>query len=243
MSRSTELRRSSADGRAARVLRNSPRKICFRKRTSSTLICRISTAGARKLELKENNKKAADRQARYDSERQDQQDAFKQEVEDSHSDQTEFISGKIEQVGIDPDAPELIYQVDYKLDGFVKQAGRNKILAVGNLLGSQTELLSADRRRNDDIVMTAPREFIIKADIELPAGYSVSEKALAAIRREVENEAGLFTVSAEAKDGHVIIETTKRYNHRREPAEMWKALSEIVDAASAWRSATLLMEQ
>lgn len=195
------------------------------------------------IALKGNNKKAADRQARYDSQRQDQAEAFKQEVEDSHSDQTEFISGKIEQVGIDPEAPELIYNVNYKMDGFVKQAGKNKIMAVGNLLGRQTELLTADRERNDDIIMTAPREFVVRADIELPAGYRVSEKALNAIRRDVKNDAGQFTVTAETKDGHVIIEITKRYNNRKEAVKMWKDLSDIVDAASAWRSSTLLMEQ
>ncbi|MDE6703732.1 MAG: DUF3857 domain-containing protein, partial [Muribaculaceae bacterium] len=202
----------------------------------------LNRSGA-EVSLKGNNKKAADRQERYNSERQEQQDAFKQEVEDSHKNQTEFISGNVEQVGIDPDAPELIYNVSYKMDGFVKQAGKNKIMSVGNLLGGQTELLTADRERNDDIVMSSPREFVVRADIELPAGYRVSEKALDALRREVKNEAGLFTVTAEAKGGHVIIEITKRYNHRHEPAGLWRELTEIVDAASAWQSSTLLLEQ
>ena len=129
------------------------------------------------------------------------------------------------------------------MDGFVKQAGKNKIMAVGNLLGRQTELLTADRERNDDIIMTAPREFVVKADIELPAAYHVSEKALNAIKRDIKNEAGLFAVTAEAKSDHVIIEITKRYNSRKEAAKIWKDLSEIVDSASAWRSSTLLMEQ
>ena len=195
------------------------------------------------LSLKGNSKKTADRQERFASGRQEQEDAFRREVEESHKEQTEFISGKIEQIGIDPEAPELIYSVNYRLDGFVKQAGKNKIMSVGSLLGGQTELLTADRDRNDDIVMIAPREFIIKADIELPAGYHVSEKALDALKRDVRNEAGTFSVKAESNDRHILIEITKRYNHRREQAEMWKDLSEIVDAAASWQSSTLLLEQ
>ena len=195
------------------------------------------------LSLKGNSKKTADRQERFASGRQEQEDAFRREVEESHKEQTEFISGKIEQIGIDPEAPELIYSVNYRLDGFVKQAGKNKIMSVGSLLGGQTELLTADRDRNDDIVMIAPREFIIKADIELPAGYHVSEKALDALKRDVRNEAGNFSVKAESNDRHILIEITKRYNHRREQAEMWKDLSEIVDAAASWQSSTLLLEQ
>ena len=151
--------------------------------------------------------------------KEERMDAFKSEVEGAHKDlSVEFVSGELEQVGVDPAESELIYKVDYKIDGLVKSAGKNMILSVGKLLGGQTELLQTDRKRSDDIVMSAPREFITRIEMNLPSGYRVSDKSLDALRRNVANECGEFNVVADVKDNKLQLTIIKRYNSRRLPA-------------------------
>ena len=194
--------------------------------------------------LKEKKKKAADRESRYATLKEERMDAFKSEVEGAHKDlSVEFVSGELEQVGVDPAESELIYKVDYKIDGLVKSAGKNMILSVGKLLGGQTELLQTDRKRSDDIVMSAPREFITRIEMNLPSGYRVSDKSLDALRRNVANECGEFNVVADVKDNKLQLTIIKRYNSRRLPAENWNDVTDIVDAASDWQSATLMLER
>ena len=100
----------------------------------------------------------------------------------------------------------------------MKSAGKNMILSVGKLLGGQTELLQTDRKRSDDIVMSAPREFITRIEMNLPSGYRVSDKSLDALRRNVANECGEFNVVADVKDNKLQLTIIKRYNSRRLPA-------------------------
>lgn len=196
------------------------------------------------LSIKEKKKKAADRQSRYAALKENRAEAFKSEVEGAHSGlSVDFLSGGIEQVGVDPEASELIYNVNYKIDGLVKPAGKNLILSVGKLLGGQTEILQTDRKRIDDVVMSAPREFVTRIDLELPAGYKVSPKSIDALKRNVDNEAGKFEVEASVADGHLLLEITKIYRHRREPVSAWAELSKVVDAASEWLGTTLLLEK
>ena len=194
--------------------------------------------------LKDGKKEAADREARHVSEKSDQTDAFKDEISSYHGDsQMEFVDGKVDQIGIDPENPELVYTVSYKADDLVRQAGKNILLAVGKLMSKQSTLLESDRTRADDAVMVAPREFITKIDIQLPSGYKVSDKSVRSLERSVENSAGVFKVTASFADGQLKIETTKRYNHRREKAAKWGELMQILDAAGEWQGATILLER
>lgn len=201
-------------------------------------------SGEIELSIKEKKKEAVDRQARYAAIKEKRDDAFKEEVEAVHDGlSVEFISGEIEQVGVDPSASELIYNVNYKIDGLVKSAGRNMVLSVGKLLGGQTELLQADRARTDYVAMSAPREFVTKIDVELPLEYRVSDKSIEALQRKVENKTGSFETKVSVSDGHLYLDVKKRYNHRNEPAEAWAELSQIVDAASEWFGQTILLEK
>ncbi|MBP2690525.1 MAG: hypothetical protein J6B44_01680 [Muribaculaceae bacterium] len=206
-------------------------------------LCYLNRDGV-EIELQGGRKKADDRSEKYVTERSLQQDAFKEEVEDVHSGlPIEFESGKIVQVGVDPASPELVYNVKYKIADLLKTAGKNMIFSVGKLLGGQNELLESDRSRTDDVIMVAPREFITKIDIELPTGYQISEKTLNDLKRNVENASGLFAVEPSVENGHLHVDITKRYNHKRESASAWKDLVEIIDAAAEWQAATCLLEK
>lgn len=194
--------------------------------------------------LKENDKKAGDRAERYADARRDRIDDFKDEISSYHGDATtEFIDGSIVSVGIDPDSPELVYDLHYTVDGLLKRAGKNFVLSIGRLLSRQTELLPSDMDRVDDVVMTSPREFVTRISVGLPSGVSVSQKSLGALCRSVDNAAGTFKVVAAQNGSRLDVEVTKCYKHRREPASAWTELADVLDAAASWQSATVLLEK
>lgn len=196
------------------------------------------------LSIKEKSRKATDRAGRYATAKEKRVDEFKDEIKLYHGDDLcEYVDGRIEQVGIDPISPEMVYALDYEIDGVVKRAGNNILLSVGRLLSTQTEVTDQDRRRRDEALMSSPREFITNIRIAIPAGYKVSDKSLDALRRNVEDETGEFCVTADVKDGVVSISVIKRYKNRFIPVAQWDNAIKTLEAALLWRSSSILFEK
>lgn len=194
--------------------------------------------------VKEKKKQTADREARYEEQQAQQTEEFKSEVEAYHGTApARFNSGKITSIGIDPEHPELIYDLDYSMDNYVKRAGKNIIVAIGNLLSEQIKLQPADRQRNDDVTMTTPRRYTTVINLDIPNGYKVNEKSLSALNRSISNKAGEFMVKASSSDGKISITVNKEYSQPTLKAPEWNSLLEILDTASDWNSASLILEK
>lgn len=197
------------------------------------------------VDIKENSKEAADRLERYADGRNEQKNDFKEEIKAYHgTDASEFAGGRVTSVGIDPEAPQLTYDIDYTMDNLVKRAGKNLILSAGKLLSGQVEPLPSDRERTDDVRMRTPREYVTRISLHVPDGYRVNQRSLAALGTSVSNGAGCFTVSASAPSPDTVdIEITKRYDAVRLPASEWGELLRILDAANAWQASTLILDR
>ncbi|WP_288716965.1 DUF3857 domain-containing protein [uncultured Duncaniella sp.] len=197
------------------------------------------------VDIKENKKEAADRQERYADGRNEQKNDFKAEIKAYHgTDASEFSSGSVTSIGIDPSDPELRYNISYTMDNLVKRAGKNLILSAGKLMSGQIEALPSDRWRTDDVYLRTPREYVTRISLKLPAGYSVNARSLAALDTSVSNETGSFTVSASAPSADLVsIEITKRYNAHLLSASDWSELLKVLDAANAWQGSTLILDK
>lgn len=195
------------------------------------------------LSVKEKARKAADRAGRDATARELQTEEFRNEVRAYHGETpADSCRGRIVSVGVDPDAPELVYEINYSLDGLVRRAGNNLMLSVGKLLSTQSELSERDRERRDDIVST-PREFVTEIDVAVPAGYTVSEKSLDVLRCTVKNDAGEFSATPSLEGDTLRVKVVKRYDRSRVPASQWADVLAIADAAFAWQSRTVLLEK
>lgn len=196
-------------------------------------------------EIKENNKEAADRAERYADGRKEQKEDFKREIKAYHdADASEFIDGRVTNIGVDPATPELIYSADYVMDNLVKRAGKNLILSVGRLMSGQVEALPSDRDRKDAVWVTTPREYVTRINVRLPAGYSVNPRSLEALNTSVSNETGAFTVRATSPSADSLtVDITKRYSESLLPAEKWSDLLKVLDAANAWQSSTIVLDK
>ncbi|MDE7388182.1 MAG: hypothetical protein K2M97_02895 [Muribaculaceae bacterium] len=194
---------------------------------------------------KANKKRDAEREERFADNRSKQTDKFKEEISSYHHGEmpTDFEGGKVTAIGIDPANPALEYELTYTMNGLVKQAGKNLVLSVGRLISDQLELLESDRTRSDDVHMISARTYSTIINVELPAGFHISDASLTALARNVSNPAGSFRVSATQTDGKLRVEVTKIFNRRIIPAAEWPELVSIVDAAKSWESSTVLLEK
>lgn len=196
------------------------------------------------IEMKEGGKKAADREARYATDRTSQQDDFKDEVKNFHKNiEADSVKGNVLTVGIDPKSSKLTYQVDYIVRNVVRNAGKNLLVSVGALTEDFGEVFEPDRQRDDYVVARFAREFINKLELAIPSGYTVSEKSLEALNRQVSNPAGTFGVNARVEDDKLIVELVMHFDRRFLSAEAWSQMLELLDAASEWQSATVLLEK
>lgn len=198
------------------------------------------------VNVKENKKEAADRVERYADGRKEQKDDFKTEIENYHgTPAAEFTDGKVTSLGVDPAAPALVYELTYRMDNLVKRAGNNLVLSIGKLLNDQIEVLPSDRDRDVDAWMRSPREYVTRINLTLPDGYKVDSKAaISALDCSVVTSAGKFTVKAESTSpGKLSVEITKVYSKALVPSAEWPEMLKVLDAASAWNAATILLEK
>lgn len=165
----------------------------------------------------------------------EQADQFKEEVAGYHESDPVKVSGYgVDCVGIRKDSADLVYHVDYEMEGLVKRAGSSMMLAVGKLIGEQMKLEGNDRIRKDRIwrKMAFADEWNI--EVALPNGYQASAESLKKLNTTVSNDCGEFAVKASAGAGKIIVHVSKSFLHREEPVANWDKVLKLVDACSAF---------
>lgn len=165
----------------------------------------------------------------------EQADQFKEEVTGYHESDPVKVSGYgVDCVGIRKDSADLVYHVDYEMEGLVKRAGSSMMLAVGKLIGEQMKLEGNDRIRKDRIwrKMAFADEWNI--EVALPKGYQASAESLKKLNTTVSNDCGEFVVKASAGAGKIIVHVSKSFLHREEPVANWDKVLKLVDACSAF---------
>lgn len=165
----------------------------------------------------------------------EQADQFKEEVTGYHESDPVKVSGYgVDCVGIRKDSADLVYHVDYEMEGLVKRAGSSMMLAVGKLIGEQMKLEGNDRIRKDRIwrKMAFADEWNI--EVALPKGYQASAESLKKLNITVSNDCGEFAVKASAGAGKIIVHVSKSFLHREEPVANWDKVLKLVDACSAF---------
>lgn len=155
---------------------------------------------------------------------------------------SQLKSHRLENIGFRWDSDTLVYSSTYTIDGLVKRAGNNLVLAVGQLLSQQRMIEGADRERTADICYDQTAcEARYDITVALPEGYSADAASLAALNTEVSNSCGTFSVQAKTNGSELLLTAIKRYNHDREPLEMWPEVLQFIDAASAFNAAQLIL--
>ncbi|MBR1416059.1 MAG: hypothetical protein IJ570_09405 [Prevotella sp.] len=157
---------------------------------------------------------------------------------------SQLKSHRLENIGFRWDSDTLIYSSTYTIDGLVKRAGNNLVLAVGQLLSQQRKIEGSDRERNADICYGQTAcEARYDITVTLPEGYVADSASMAALNTEVSNTCGTFSVQATTNGSELLLTAIKRYNHDKEPREKWPEVLQFIDAASAFNAAQIILRK
>jgi len=174
--------------------------------------------------------------------RKEQPNSFKAEAKDwFETEITDLKDYKIENLGVRHTSPDFIYSSTFNMNGILKKAGNNRIIEIGKILGEPMSLKADQRKRDLDIYMSFPRSIEYQIKLKIPEGYTA--EGVAEINKNVSNETGQFSAEANIKDQVVNIWVKKIYLHGYESAGNWNKILEIVDAATEWTNAKILLKK
>lgn len=174
--------------------------------------------------------------------RKDKETEIKNEIQYYHDIEVKELSEySFPVLGVTPDEPQMIYDVKYTIDGFVKRAGNNYILDAGKLIGSQLTLDESDQQRSLDIYMPYARGYEHEIKVEIPAGYTAEN--IHVLNKSVNNECGTFVSSADINGSTLYIKAKKIYKHNYEPASNWDKLIEMIDAANEFYAQSIILKK
>ena len=187
-------------------------------------------------------KAAAFAKERAEQDKKDIADNFKDEIEGYHQKAPVKINAtQVTTYG--NDNQPFIYQTDYTMDGLVKKAGKNLTISVGQLIGPQKHLEGRERKRTEDVYYDYPSSYKVTIDLELPAGYSVSDESLQKLNTLVDNAAIHFETKTEQAKGKVIINVEKVYKKQVVPVAEWDKLLEALDRAYAFTNQQVILKK
>lgn len=173
-----------------------------------------------------------------------QKERFKDEVGGYQGEDAKSVeSYDIVSMGHEKINAPFTYRVDYTMDGYVKKAGNNLILAVGKLIGEQLKVEGNARKRTADIYRSAPTTMEWNITVTLPAGYHAAPESLAKLNTQVDNECGSFKATATGKGNTLTLHATKVYKHKTEPVANWNKILQMLDAASDFTSKQVVLKK
>lgn len=189
------------------------------------------------------NKSLADEYtAAFAKARKEQNDHFVNEVAAQFSSKPKELKDyKITNMALRHNSPDLIYQTNFTMDGWVKKGGNNYIIDIGKLIGGQLQLKPEQLKRSVDIYMPFARSFEFIISLDIPEGYTVD--GVDKLLTNINNETGRFVTEAKVEGNKLGINVTKVYSHAFEKKEKWDQLTQIINAAHDFCSAKLLLRK
>jgi hypothetical protein len=153
----------------------------------------------------------------------------------------ELLHCNIEQAGIFNNKPEFIYKTQFTVNAWLKTAGNNYILEVGKMVMPDVSLTPEQRERQVDIYMPYARTSQYNVTIPVPAGFSV--EGMDKLNTKVDNTTGSFVSTASLDSGKIILHVAQTFNHAFEKANKWQELLDIIDAATSFENAKILLRK
>jgi hypothetical protein len=174
--------------------------------------------------------------------RKEWKDDVKAEVKNQFgTDQVDLSDCSIQQAGIFSNKPEFIYNTQFAVNAWVETAGSNYILEVGKMVTPALKLTSEERERNVDVYMPYARTFQYNVEIPVPVGFTL--EGTDKLNTRVENTTGSFVTTASLDSGKFTLHVTQIFNNAFEKADKWPDLLGILDAATSFENAKILLKK
>lgn len=166
----------------------------------------------------------------------------KEELEETFDNKTVNLE-KIEVVktGNRHSQPDFVFKEEFSMTGLVKKAGNNYLVTIGELMGSQVQVKTDQRKRVNNVHMPYARNYKYKISLTLPDGFTA--EGVDNLNKNISNETGSFTSKARLESNKLVVEVDKLYNHFYEPASEWDKMLEFIDAAYNFSQEKVLLKR
>lgn len=178
----------------------------------------------------------------FKRQREEQQESIKKEIFSYHGAEPEkVLKDSIVCLGVTVTEPDLVYELAYTMEGFVKKAGNNLILDVGKLIGTQWVPSDNERKRNADTYL--PTRSISERDIHIniPEDYEV--EGIEALNMDYANDCASFKSKCSMEGNILTIQTEKNYLKPFITKDEWDKLLEIADKATNFYSTSIILRK
>lgn len=143
--------------------------------------------------------------------------------------------------GLTPDDPMATYRMKGSVQGLISQAGNGLMVNIGTLYGKQIEVKGSERNRDVAVVMATAHRQRSKIRLRIPDGYSVNPESLESLNRQVITPEASFFTEATLDGNDVVVNIAERYMRALYPAESWPNILKVLDAASEFSSASIIL--
>lgn len=140
------------------------------------------------------------------------------------------------------DSATLKYKETFSLKKMISRAGRNYILDIGKLIGSQIKLEQNElKERKTDIWLANARTIENNITVNVPAGYSV--EGLEEFNMTVDNESGAFISTAKLEGEKLLITTRKVYKKNFDRKDTWANYVAFLEPAYKFSQLKVVMKK
>ncbi len=148
---------------------------------------------------------------------------------------------RVQQDGRSFKKKSLRYNEDFTLSGLTAVAGKDLIVSLPALMGSQTRISKEERSRTLPVDLRYPRKVLWHITMAIPAGYTV--KGLESLNKETDNATGSFISTAVVEGDKLIIDIRKIYKAGQLNNSDWPALLQMMDEAYNFSQSKVVLKK
>lgn len=140
------------------------------------------------------------------------------------------------------ESSSLSFKENFSLKKLINKAGRNYLLDIGKLVGSQIKLEDKElQQRDNDIWLAYARTISNNITLNIPKGYTVD--GWQDLNVNIDNESGSFISTAKLEGDKLVLSTRKIYKKNFDKKETWANYVAFLEAAYKFSQAKVVLKK
>ena len=171
-----------------------------------------------------------------------QKEYFQERIEKDGFEVNKYDGFKLMQDGRFDDSPTLAFKENYSLKKMVNKAGRNYLLDLGKMIGSQIKLDENEmKNRQNDIWLAYARTISNNISLDIPKGYLV--EGYQDLNMSIDNESGSFISTAKIDGDKLLITTKKVYKKNFDKKDLWPNYVAFLEAGYKFSQTKVVLKK
>jgi len=149
---------------------------------------------------------------------------------------------ELQQDGRFEETPRLAFKETFSLKKVINKAGRNYLLDIGKLIGSQLKLEESELKlRQNDLWLAYARTIGNSITLQIPKGYIV--EGYQDLNLNVDNESGSFVSTAKVEGDKLVVTTKKIYKKNFDKKELWPNYIAFLEAGYKFTQTKIVLKK